>query len=65
MSHIRNDFFGVVHVHTPQGSVALRAGDEVPKGAKVDPELVATRARSTRTTNKTELKNDKTSVSDA
>lgn len=65
MSHIRDDFFGVVHVHTPQGSVALRAGDEVPKGAKVDSELVATRTRSTRTTNKTGLKNDNTSVSDA
>lgn len=65
MSHIRNDFFGVVYVHTPQGSVALRAGDEVPKGAKIDSELVTARARSTKTTNKTELKNDKTSVSDA
>lgn len=48
---IKDDFYGAVFVHTPSGSVKLRAGDEVPDGVVVDEALVVKPApvrRSTR-----------------
>lgn len=37
---IRDDLYGVVFVHTSSGSVALRAGEEVPEGVDIDTALV-------------------------
>lgn len=41
MSKIRDEFRGVLLLHTPAGVVWLRAGDTVPDGVSVDPSLVA------------------------
>lgn len=39
MAKIRDDFFGVVHVHGKSGTVALQAGDVIPRGVKVGKHL--------------------------
>lgn len=39
MAKIRDDLFGVVHVHVKSGTVVLGAGDTVPRGAKVGKHL--------------------------
>lgn len=40
MSKIREDLAGVVTVHVAGVPTTLRAGDHVPRGAKVDPDLL-------------------------
>lgn len=57
MANIRNDLQGVVYVHTLQGSTKLRAGDAVPKGAKIDKHFLAT-AASRRSAPETEEKDN-------
>lgn len=39
MAKIRDDLFGVVHVHVKSGTIVLEAGDTVPRGAKVGKHL--------------------------
>lgn len=67
MPRVRDDFQGVIYVHTPRGSVKLSAGDEVPKGAKIEKEYTvasnAPKNKQPATTN-TEGTTDDTSTGD-
>ena len=47
MAKIRDDLFGVVHVHVKSGTVVLGAGDTVPRGAKVGKHLTEVEEEST------------------
>ena len=39
VAKIRDDLFGVAHVHVKSGTIVLKAGDTVPRGVKVGKHL--------------------------
>lgn len=65
MANIRDDLRGVVYVHTPQGSIKLRAGDAVPKGAKIDKHFLAVAANRRSAPETEEKDNEQSGSSDA
>lgn len=65
MANIRDDLRGVVYVHTSRGSIKLRAGDAVPKGAKIDKHFLVTAANRRSAPETEETDNEQSGSSDA
>lgn len=65
MANIRDDLRGVVYVHTAQGPTKLRAGDVVPKGAKIDKHFLATAANRRSAPETEEMDNEQSGSSGA